>query len=94
MQKNSRKITNLRYIKGKQAGRTYHTQHKVQPHTPASPNIIYIIPNNNMTEKEKALVEALCDAYGMDYPEAEDEDDTRTEEELYLDKESSYEFTS
>ena len=47
-----------------------------------------------MTEKEKALVEALCDAYGMDYPEAEDEDDTRTEEELYLDKESSYEFTS
>ena len=94
MQKNISKITNLRYIKGKQAGRTYHTQNKVQPHTPASPNIIYIIPNNNMTGKEKALVEALCDAYGLDYPEAEDEDDTRTEEELYLDKESSYEFTS
>lgn len=50
--------------------------------------------NNNMTEKEKALVEALCDAYGMDYPEAEDEDDMRSEEELYLEKESSYEFTS
>lgn len=47
-----------------------------------------------MTEKEKALVEALCDAYGMDYPEAEDEDDMRSEEELYLEKESSYEFTS
>ena len=26
--------------------------------------------NNNMTEKEKALVEALCDAFGFDYPEA------------------------
>lgn len=36
MQKNISKIANLRYIKGKQAGRTYHTQHKVQPHTPAS----------------------------------------------------------
>jgi hypothetical protein len=33
MQKNISKITNLRYIKGKQAGRTYHTQHKVH-HTP------------------------------------------------------------
>jgi hypothetical protein len=41
IQKNSRKIANLRYIKGKQAGRTYHTQHKVQPHAPASN--LYII---------------------------------------------------
>lgn len=47
-----------------------------------------------MTEKEKALVEAFCDAFGMDYPEPEDDDDMRSEEELYLDKESSYEFTS
>jgi hypothetical protein len=50
-----------------------------------------------MTEKEKALVEALCDAYGLDYPEQGDNgDDTdeRTEEEIYFDKEDSYEFTS
>ena len=53
--------------------------------------------NNNMTEKEKALVEALCDAYGIDYPEQGDNgDDTdeRTEEEIYFDKENSYSFTS
>ena len=50
-----------------------------------------------MTEKEKALVEALCDAYGMDYPEQGDngdENDERTEEEIYFDKENSYDFTS
>jgi len=50
-----------------------------------------------MTEKEKALVEALCDAYGIDYPEQGDNgDDTdeRTEEEIYFDKENSYDFTS
>jgi hypothetical protein len=50
-----------------------------------------------MTEKEKALVEALCDAYGLDYPEQGDngdEDDMRSEEEIYFDKENSYDFTS
>lgn len=70
MQKNISKIANLKYNTDKQAGRTYHTQHKVQPHTPASPNIIYIIPNNNMTKKKQALIEAICDKYGFDYPEA------------------------
>ena len=48
-----------------------------------------------MTEKEKALVEALCDEYGIDYPEQGDNgDDTdeRTEEEIYFDKENSYDL--
>ena len=47
-----------------------------------------------MTKKKQALIEAICDAFGFDYPEAEDEDDTRTEEEIYFDKENSYDFTS
>lgn len=54
MQKNSRKITNLRYNTDKQAGRTYHTQHKVQSHTPASPNIIYILYKQQHDRKRKS----------------------------------------
>ena len=61
---------------------------------PASQTTFIHNPHTKMTEKEKALVEAFCDAFGMDYPEPEDDDDMRSEEELYLDKESSYEFTS
>jgi len=94
MQKNSRKITNLRYIKGKQAGRTYHTQHKVH-HTPLQATFIFYT-NNNMTNKKKALIEAICDEFGFDYPERdyEDPEDTRTTDEIYEDALSEYNFTS
>lgn len=51
MQKNSRKITNLRYIKGKQAGRTYHTQHK-DHHTPLQATF-RLLPNNNMSKAQE-----------------------------------------
>lgn len=49
-----------------------------------------------MTKKKKALIEAICDKYGLDYPERdyEDPEDTRTEDELYEDMLDSYEFTS
>ena len=49
-----------------------------------------------MTQKKKALIEAICDEFGFDYPERdqEDESDTRTEDELYEDKLSDYDFTS
>jgi hypothetical protein len=50
MQKNSRKIANLRYIKDKQAGRTYHTQHKVH-HTPLQATF-RLLPNNNMASNK------------------------------------------
>lgn len=29
--------------------------------------------HNQMTEKKKALIEAICDAYGFDYPETDQE---------------------
>ena len=49
-----------------------------------------------MTQKKKALIEAICDAFGFDYPERdyEDESDTRTEEEIYEDALKEYNFTS
>lgn len=49
-----------------------------------------------MTKKKKALIEAICDRYGLDYPERDNEDpeDTRSEDELYEDKLDSYDFTS
>lgn len=49
-----------------------------------------------MTKKKKALIEAICDAYGLDYPERgyEDPEDTRSEDELYEDKLNEYDFTS
>ena len=50
-----------------------------------------------MTDKKKALIEAICDEYGLDYPELGDngdENDERTEEEIYEDKLKSYDFTS
>ena len=50
-----------------------------------------------MTDKKKALIEAICDEYGLDYPELwdnGDENDERTEEEIYEDKLNSYDFKS
>lgn len=50
-----------------------------------------------MTDKKKALIEAICDEYGLDYPELGDngdDEDTRTTDELYEDKLKSYDFTS
>lgn len=44
-----------------------------------------------MTDKKKALIEAICDAYGFDYPEA---DEDMTLEEAYEDILTSYNFTS
>lgn len=50
-----------------------------------------------MTDKKKELIEAICDEYGLDYPELGDngdDEDTRTTDELYEDKLKSYDFTS
>ena len=49
-----------------------------------------------MTQKKKALIEAICDAFGFEYPERdyEDESDTRTEDEIYEDALKEYNFTS
>ena len=50
-----------------------------------------------MTEKKKALIEALCDEYEIDYPELGDngdDEDTRTTDELYQDKLRSCAFES
>lgn len=49
-----------------------------------------------MTKKKQALIEAICDAFGFDYPERdyEDPEDTRTTDELYEDKLKEYDFTS
>lgn len=64
---------------------------------PASQTTFIHNQHTKMTEKEKALVEALCDAYGIDYPEQGDngdDEDMRSDEEIYFDKENSYSFTS
>lgn len=86
-------------VSGKNADRVQKSENldKIQTskqEEPASQTTFIHNQHTKMTEKEKALVEAFCDAFGMDYPEPEDDDDMRSEEELYLDKESSYEFTS
>ena len=50
-----------------------------------------------MTNKKKELIEAICDEFGFDYPEAGDngdDEDTRTTDEIYEDKLKSYDFTS
>ena len=49
-----------------------------------------------MTNKKKALIEAICDEFGFDYPERdyEDEEDTRTTDEVYEDALNEYNFTS
>lgn len=49
-----------------------------------------------MTKKKQALIEAICDEFGFDYPERDYEDleDTRTTDELYEDKLKEYDFTS
>lgn len=50
-----------------------------------------------MTNKKKELIEAICDEYGLDYPELGDngdDEDTRTTDELYEDKLNSYDFKS
>ena len=45
-----------------------------------------------MTDKKKALIEAICDAYGMDYPSTDD--GYETEEEAYEWILTDYNFTS
>jgi hypothetical protein len=50
-----------------------------------------------MTNKKKELIEAICDEFGFDYPEAGDngdDEDTRTTDEIYEDKLKTYDFTS
>lgn len=55
-----------------------------------------LLPTTTMSKKKKAFIEAICDAYGFDYPERdyEDPEDTRSEDELYEDKLDEYDFTS
>lgn len=58
---------------------------------------LYSIQTTTMTKKKKALIEAICDRYGFDYPEAGDngdENDERTEDEIYEDKLNEYDFKS
>jgi len=45
-----------------------------------------------MTDKKKALIEAICDEFGLDYPSTED--GYETEEEAYEWILTDYNFTS
>lgn len=47
-----------------------------------------------MTNKKKALIEAICDAFNIDYPEVGPDGDGETTEEAYENKLNDYDFTS
>lgn len=47
-----------------------------------------------MTKKKQALIEAICDAFGFDYPEVWPDGDGETTEEAYENKLRDYDFTS
>ena len=45
-----------------------------------------------MSEKEKDLIRAICEEYGWDYPEPEEEGET--EDQAFENMLDSYDFTS
>ena len=47
-----------------------------------------------MTQKKQALIEAICDEFGLDYPEVWPDGDGETTEEAYENKLKEYDFTS
>ena len=47
-----------------------------------------------MTKKKQALIEAICDAFNIDYPEVGPDGDGETIEEAYENKLKEYAFTS
>lgn len=55
---------------------------------------LHSIQTTTMTKKKQALIEAICDAFGIDYPEVGPDGDGETIEEAYENKLKEYNFTS